>query len=48
MGRRLQMVESSPSFYALAERTGHPVLCAGDDFAATDIPVIRSQSQRDT
>ena len=27
--------------YALAERTGYPVLCTGDDFAATDIPVVR-------
>ena len=27
--------------YALAERTGHPVLCTGNDFAATDITVIR-------
>ena len=27
--------------YALAEQTGHPVLCTGDDFAATDIPVVR-------
>jgi ribonuclease VapC len=27
--------------YALAERTGHPVLCTGDDFAATDITVLR-------
>jgi ribonuclease VapC len=27
--------------YALAERTGHPVLCTGDDFAATDIAVVR-------
>ena len=27
--------------YALAERTGHPVLCVGDDFAATDIAVVR-------
>jgi ribonuclease VapC len=27
--------------YALAEQTGHPVLCTGDDFAATDIAVIR-------
>ncbi len=27
--------------YALAEQTGHPVLCTGDDFAATDITVIR-------
>jgi ribonuclease VapC len=29
--------------YALAERTGHPVLCTGDDFAATDIAVIRPE-----
>ena len=27
--------------YALAEQTGHPVLCTGDDFAATDIPMVR-------
>ena len=27
--------------YALAERTGHPVLCTGDDFAAADLTVIR-------
>jgi len=27
--------------YALAERTGHPVLCVGDDFVATDITVVR-------
>jgi ribonuclease VapC len=27
--------------YALAERTGYPVLCTGDDFAATDITVVR-------
>ena len=27
--------------YALAERTGHPVLCTGDDFAATDMTVLR-------
>jgi ribonuclease VapC len=26
--------------YALAEQTGHPVLCTGDDFAATDITVV--------
>jgi ribonuclease VapC len=26
--------------YALAERTGYPVLCTGDDFAATDISVL--------
>lgn len=29
--------------YALAEQTGHPVLCVGDDFAATDIAVLRPQ-----
>lgn len=27
--------------YALAERTGHPVLCTGGNFAATDIAVVR-------
>jgi ribonuclease VapC len=27
--------------YALADRTGHPVLCTGNDFAATDITVVR-------
>ena len=27
--------------YALAERTGHPVLCIGDDFAAADVAVVR-------
>ena len=27
--------------YALAERTGHPVLCTGDDLAATGISVLR-------
>lgn len=27
--------------YALAERTGAPVLCTGDDFAATDVTVVR-------
>jgi ribonuclease VapC len=31
--------------YALAERTGHPVLCTGDDFAATDITVVRPRLQ---
>lgn len=30
--------------YALAERTGRPVLCTGDDFAATDITVVRPSS----
>lgn len=27
--------------YALAERTGFALLCTGDDFAATDLDVIR-------
>jgi ribonuclease VapC len=31
--------------YALAERTGHPVLCTGDDFAATDITVVRPSAR---
>lgn len=30
--------------YALAERTGHPVLCTGDVFAATDIAVVRPET----
>lgn len=30
--------------YALAEQTGHPILCTGDDFAATDIAVVRPGS----
>jgi ribonuclease VapC len=29
--------------YALAEQTGHPVLCTGDDFAATDVAVVRPE-----
>jgi len=29
--------------YALAERTGHPVLCTGDDFVATDLSVVRPE-----
>jgi ribonuclease VapC len=33
--------------YALAERTGHPVLCTSDDFAATDITVVRPRSAPD-
>lgn len=33
--------------YALAERTGHPVLCTGDDFAATDITVVRPSPRAD-
>jgi ribonuclease VapC len=27
--------------YARADRTGHPVLYTGDDFAGTDITVVR-------
>lgn len=27
--------------YALAERTGLPVLCTGDDFADTDLDILR-------
>ena len=27
--------------YALASATGFPVVCVGDDFAATDLPVVR-------
>jgi ribonuclease VapC len=27
--------------YALAERSGHLILCVGDDFARTDLPVRR-------
>ena len=30
--------------YALAERTGYPVLCTGDDFATTGISVLRPPS----
>jgi ribonuclease VapC len=30
--------------YALAERTGYPVLCTGDDFAATDIALVSPQA----
>ena len=33
--------------YALAELTGHPVLCTGDDFAATDITVVRPRPAPD-
>jgi ribonuclease VapC len=28
--------------YALADRTGFPVLCTGDDFARTDLEVLPS------
>jgi ribonuclease VapC len=27
--------------YALAEQTGYAILCVGDDFARTDLPVLR-------
>lgn len=27
--------------YALADRSGYPILCVGDDFARTDLPVAR-------
>ena len=27
--------------YALAEHTGFPILCSGNDFAQTDLPVLR-------
>jgi ribonuclease VapC len=30
--------------YALAEETGYPILCTGDDFALTDLPVHRPPS----
>lgn len=30
--------------YALAERTGHPILCTGEDFAVTDLAVVRPDS----
>ena len=30
--------------YALAERTGHAVLCTGEDFVATDVGVVRPGS----
>ncbi|MCA1670925.1 MAG: type II toxin-antitoxin system VapC family toxin, partial [Actinobacteria bacterium] len=33
--------------YALAERTGLSLLCTGDDFAATDLEVIRPARQPD-
>jgi ribonuclease VapC len=32
--------------YALADRTGHPVLCTGGDFAATDITVVRPGTEQ--
>ena len=36
-------IRINSSRIALAERTGHPVLCTGNDFAATDIAVLRPQ-----
>lgn len=33
--------------YALAERSGHPLLCIGDDFPATDITVIQPAPKRE-
>ncbi len=33
--------------YALAEQTGLPLLCTGDDFAATDLDVIRPDTTRE-
>jgi ribonuclease VapC len=32
--------------YALADRTGHPVLCTGNDFDTTDITVVRPGTER--
>lgn len=32
--------------YGLATLTGYPLLCTGDDFAATDISVIRPPARR--
>jgi ribonuclease VapC len=32
--------------YALADRTGHPVLCTCNDFAATDITVVRPGTEQ--
>ena len=40
-GRRHALNVSDCFAYALAERTGLPLLCTGDDFAATDLDVIR-------
>jgi ribonuclease VapC len=33
--------------YALAERTGYPVLCTGDDFVATGIAVLRPPGENE-
>jgi ribonuclease VapC len=44
-GRHAAGLNFGDSFtYALAERTGHPVLCTGDDFAATDIVTVRPRA----
>jgi len=32
--------------YALADRTGYPLLCTGDDFARTDLPTVRPTAER--
>jgi ribonuclease VapC len=34
--------------YALAELTGLPILCTGNDFAHTDLPVIRPPAPSET
>ncbi|HXR41176.1 MAG TPA: type II toxin-antitoxin system VapC family toxin, partial [Acidothermaceae bacterium] len=31
--------------YALADQTGYPVLCTGDDFGATDVEVVSLASR---
>jgi len=47
-GRHLAGLNFGDCFtYALAERTGHPVLCTGEDFAATDIAVVRPRPTPD-
>lgn len=47
-GRHRAALNSGDCFgYALAERTGHPVLCTGNDFAATDIEGIWPASKTD-
>lgn len=41
-GRHVAALNFGDCFsYALAERTGLPLLCTGDDFAATDLVVLR-------
>ena len=47
-GRHLAGLNFGDCFtYALAERTGHPVLCTGEDFAATGIAVVRPRPTPD-